>query len=238
MKWIGRIILLLIVGWIFLQPLKEAASKFARAGFEKFNVEPTREMTVVKTDTTPVDVIDKWKEGAENEEKREVDKVWIAMGRSEKNDKAYIKRFAHIATIEQEKYGVPASISLAQGLLESGAGKSKMARKINNHFGMKCFAKHCQKGHCMNFHDDTHKDFFIVYKSAWASWRAHSILLTNDRYISLIKDYNDPKSKGTYKNYKAFAFGLKRKGYATSKTYAYKLIALIQRYKLYRLDNL
>lgn len=79
----------------------------------------------------------------------------------EKAAPGYIERFAPIAVQEMEKYGIPASISLAQGLLESRAGTSKLAVQTNNHFGLKCFSRGCKKGHCKNFTDDTHKDFFF-----------------------------------------------------------------------------
>lgn len=139
-------------------------------------------------------------------------------------NQAYVKRFAHIAVTYMHTYGVPASISLAQGLLESAGGTSKMAVRSNNHFGMKCFSRNCRKGHCSNYPDDTHKDFFLNYKAAWESWRAHSILVTTKHYKSLPK-----KCK---KNYREWAFGLKRLGYATDPNYAYALIRLIERHKL------
>jgi len=69
----------------------------------------------------------------------------------------YIQRFAKVAKSEMDKYGIPASIKLAQGLLESQAGASRLATKNNNHFGIKCFSKNCKKGHCTNFSDDSHK---------------------------------------------------------------------------------
>ena len=87
-----------------------------------------------------------------------------------------------------EKYGIPASISLAQGLIESRAGSSKLAVNNNNHFGIKCFSRHCRKGHCTNFTDDTHKDFFRKFPSPWESWRAHSQLLSSGRYTKLRKN--------------------------------------------------
>ncbi len=74
---------------------------------------------------------------------------------------AYVKKFTPIAKMEQQKFGVPVSITLAQGLLESDAGESRLAKSSTNHFGIKCFSHHCKKGHCKNFTDDTHKDFFV-----------------------------------------------------------------------------
>ncbi len=140
----------------------------------------------------------------------------------------YINRFSKIAIGEMKEYGIPASISLAQGLIESRAGTSKLAVSNNNHFGMKCFSKHCKKGHCSNFTDDTHKDFFRKFPSPWESWRAHSQLLASGRYIKL-KRYG--------RDYKAWANGLKSVGYATDRNYAEKLIGIIERYELYKYDR-
>ena len=144
------------------------------------------------------------------------------------NADAYIKRFAPIARAEMAKYGVPASISLAQGLIESRSGTSKLAVNNNNHFGMKCFSKSCRKGHCSNFTDDTHKDFFLKFGTAQQSWRAHSILLSSGRYAKLKKYGRD---------YRRWASGLKSVGYATDRTYAQKLIGVIERYDLHKYDR-
>ena len=119
----------------------------------------------------------------------------------------YVNRFSDVARTEMEQFGIPASITLAQGLLESSAGKSPLARDANNHFGIKCFSKKCKKGHCKNFSDDHHKDFFRTYPSAWESFRAHSLFLQKDRYKHLL----DLK-KTDYINW---AVGLKKAGYAT-----------------------
>ncbi len=141
----------------------------------------------------------------------------------------YIQRYAPIAISEMKKYGVPASIKLAQGLLESNVGESRLSTTCNNHFGIKCFSRKCRKGHCHNFTDDSHKDFFRNYESVWGSYRAHSALLQGDRYTHL-------KKLGT-KNYKAWAEGLKKAGYATDKLYPKKLIKLIEGLKLHRFDS-
>lgn len=142
--------------------------------------------------------------------------------------KAYIERFAPVAVAEMKKYGIPASISLAQGLVESRAGTSKLAVKNNNHFGIKCFSKNCAKGHCTNHEDDTHKDFFRKFNTGWESWRAHSIMISSGRYAKLKKHGRD---------YKKWANGLQEVGYATDKGYARKLIEVIERYNLQRYDR-
>ena len=140
----------------------------------------------------------------------------------------YIGRFSNTAVQEMRKFGIPASISLAQGLVESRYGTSTLAVRNNNHFGMKCFSKKCPNGHCSNYGDDHHKDFFRKYKSPWESWRAHSLMLANGRYARLKKHGN---------NYRKWAQGLESLGYATDRSYAEKLIGVIERYQLHRFDR-
>ena len=146
-----------------------------------------------------------------------------------KKQEAYVNRFVEVAQKEMRKYGIPASITLAQGLIETNAGDSRLAKQNNNHFGMKCFSKKCGKGHCANFTDDSHKDFFRKYKSSWESYRAHSQLSMGRRYRHLKKLGNE--------NYRDWARGLKKAGYATDKHYAEKLINIIDELKLYKFDN-
>ena len=141
----------------------------------------------------------------------------------------FIKRFAPVAVVEMHKYDIPASIKMAQGIIESRAGGSKLAIENNNHFGMKCFSKKCSKDHCTNATDDHHKDFFRKYKTIWESWRDHSLLLQGERYKELKKYKRD---------YKKWAKGLKKAGYATDKNYDKKLISVIEKYQLYKLDEL
>jgi len=140
---------------------------------------------------------------------------------------AYIQKYKAAAQAGWRKHGVPASISLAQGLIESRAGTSKLAVQNNNHFGMKCFSKKCGKGHCTNHKDDTHKDFFLKFKSPAQSWEAHSKLLSSGRYAKLKKYGRD---------YVRWAQGLKQVGYATDKSYANTLISVIKRYNLTKYD--
>lgn len=145
-----------------------------------------------------------------------------------KRQEAYARRYAALAQGEMKRYGIPASITLAQGILEANAGASPLATTANNHFGMKCFSKSCRRGHCRNFEDDSHKDFFRIYPNVWESYRAHSILLQKPRYKSL---YKLPK-----KDYTAWAHGLKKAGYATDPGYAEKLIGLIETLQLHQYD--
>ena len=143
---------------------------------------------------------------------------------------AYIERYAPVAVAEMQEFGIPASITLAQGLLESNIGSSRLATSSRNHFGIKCFSRTCKKGHCVNFTDDTHKDFFVKFKSVWESYRAHSKLLrSNARYKPLFRlDAAD---------YQAWATGLSKHGYATDPKYAQKLIAIIRSLGLDRYDG-
>jgi hypothetical protein len=142
----------------------------------------------------------------------------------------YADHFAPIAMAEMRRTGIPASIILAQGLLESNAGESKLSKMTNNHFGMKCFSRRCKKGHCLNFTDDSHKDFFIKYPQVASSYKAHSEFLRNSgRYVHLF-DLNPT-------NYRGWARGLGAAGYASDKKYGEKLIALIQVLGLERYDR-
>ncbi len=142
---------------------------------------------------------------------------------------AYVRRFSKVAVQEMKRFGIPASITLAQGILETKAGTSPLATRNNNHFGIKCFSKACSRGHCSNFEDDTHKDFFRRYPTAWESFRSHSKLLQADRYKSLFR--LDPK------DYKSWAHGLAAAGYATDPRYGEKLIRIIEGLDLQRLDG-
>ena len=159
--------------------------------------------------------------------------------------KAYILRFHGVAQLEMQKFGIPASIQLAQGLLESDCGESTLAKNANNHFGIK------GKGTAGSYgaKDDkwrlpngkiTHqkakppggkkeKSSFAAYNTAWESWRDHSELLSNRRYGKLKKHGLD---------YEKWAYGLKKCGYATDPRYAEALISKIRKYDLHKYDVL
>jgi flagellum-specific peptidoglycan hydrolase FlgJ len=150
---------------------------------------------------------------------------------TEPKARAYILRFQVTCLQEYKKFGVLPSVKLAQGILESKFGTSELTAASNNHFGIKCAVKGCKHQTCINACDDSCRDYFVSYESAWRSYREHSKLISNPnfRYASLIK------SCGT--DYKCWTKGLQKKGYATSKQYERKLNAIIQRYELYRLDD-
>lgn len=140
----------------------------------------------------------------------------------------YIDRYKDLAIEQMKKYHVPASITLAQGLLESGAGKSDMARKGNNHFGIKCH--NTWSGATVYFDDDAEHECFRAYDNVYDSYEDHSRFLAGGRrYQSLFQ------LKET--DYKGWAKGLKKAGYATNPQYATKLIDIIQLYKLDRYDH-
>lgn len=140
---------------------------------------------------------------------------------------AYIEAYKATAQEEAELYGIPVAITLAQGLLESNAGDSKLAKNDNNHFGIKCKAK-CVGCRCANYTDDSKYDMFRVFDSAWYSFREHSKLLNNARYKHLKKL---PRT-----DYVNWAHGLEAAGYATDKQYGEKLIKIIEGLQLQQLD--
>ena len=141
----------------------------------------------------------------------------------------YIDEYKDIAMTEMVKYKIPASITLAQGILESGNGKSRLAKQGNNHFGIKCHSD--WKGKTMRQNDDAPNECFRVYKNAEESYRDHSkFLKESTRYASLF----DLKIT----DYKGWAKGLKKAGYATLPTYAAVLINLIETYDLQQYDQM
>ncbi len=140
----------------------------------------------------------------------------------------YVEKYAPVAVDQMQRYGVPASITLAQGLLESAAGTSRLATQGNNHFGIKCGGT--WKGRYMLMTDDAPNEKFRVYRNAKESYEDHSTFLRNGRrYASLFSL--------SITDYKGWAHGLKRAGYATNPRYAYLLIDLIETYRLTRFDK-
>ncbi|MFV0530972.1 MAG: glucosaminidase domain-containing protein [Flavobacteriales bacterium] len=138
----------------------------------------------------------------------------------------YVKRFAKTAIDEMEKYSIPASITLAQGMLESSYGGSDLTNRSNNHFGIKCHSS--WTGERVYHDDDARGECFRKYSSPWFSFRDHSKFLQKKRYQHLY----------TYdsKDYKSWAKGLKKAGYATNPKYPELLISKIEKYQLWRYD--
>lgn len=140
---------------------------------------------------------------------------------------SYISKFKNIAIIEMNKYGIPASITLAQALLESGVGNSDLAKYANNHFGIKCTTDWKGKGYYKD--DDQKDDCFRVYSNPEESFKDHSEFLKRKRYAALFElDKND---------YEGWAKGLKAAGYATNPKYPDLLINIILKNNLQQYDR-
>lgn len=165
--------------------------------------------------------------------------VWVASLNiafaTESPQASFIKRYKDIAIQEMERTGIPASIKIAQALLESGAGKSDLARKANNHFGIKCGGDWTGKTY---YKEDDDRDArgkiipscFRKYNKAEESWVAHSEFLRGRyRYQALFQLDS--------KDYKAWAHGLRQAGYATNPNYANDLIRVVETYQLYQYDE-
>ncbi len=140
----------------------------------------------------------------------------------------YIETYKDIAIKKQKKYGIPASITLAQGILESGSGNSKLARKAKNHFGIKCHKG--WNGKTFHMDDDAKNECFRKYKKVEDSYNDHSKFLTQRGRYSFLFDYKTT-------DYKKWAYGLKKAGYATNPKYPQLLIKIIEKYNLDKYDK-
>lgn len=140
----------------------------------------------------------------------------------------YIENYSEIVKDEMRQYGIPASIKMAQGILESGAGRGDLAKRSNNHFGIKCHT--VWTGDRVYHDDDELQECFRKYNDPKYSFRDHSLFLTSrSRYNDLFQLKKD--------DYRRWARGLKKAGYATDPKYPDKLIGIIERYQLYKLDE-
>lgn len=173
----------------------------------------------------------------------------------------YVERYRDFAQLEMTRSKIPASVTLAQGILETNAGRSVLATKGNNHFGIKCRARpgfrrdgviddadfdaHSLAIDCMQMHDDYAWDRFEVYSSARESFRRHSLLLQDRRYGWMLGAYAVggiyPIKKTIFGHdqvpyYAAWCVGLKQSGYATARLYAEKLTLIIETYQLWKID--
>ncbi len=140
----------------------------------------------------------------------------------------YIKKYKDVAVKKMREYKIPASITLAQAILESGSGNSKLARKANNHFGIKCHKDWKGKRYYMD--DDVKHECFRKYKKPSESFNDHSLFLTTRGRYSFLFQYD-------ITDYKKWAYGLKKAGYATNPKYPRLLISIIERYHLDRYDQ-
>ena len=140
----------------------------------------------------------------------------------------YIKTYAPLAVEQMACFGIPASITLAQGLLESSNGNSELAVKANNHFGIMCSNSWTGEGY--RHDDDAPQECFRVYNSVLESYIDHSLILMERKWYQ-------PLFELDMKDYKAWAHGLKKAGYATNPKYADLLIEIIEKYDLHKYDN-
>ncbi len=141
---------------------------------------------------------------------------------------AYIDEFKDTAKRNMQQYGIPSSIIIAQGILESGSGTAALSVQANNHFGIKCHKE--WTGPSVSHDDDSAGECFRKYADASESYRDHALFLTSRSRYDFLFDLDKD-------DYKAWARGLKKAGYATDPKYPDKLISLIERYQLYRYDS-
>ncbi|WP_179008817.1 glucosaminidase domain-containing protein [Winogradskyella forsetii] len=161
------------------------------------------------------------------EREKDSEKPIVKVNEAPSTVEVYIALYAEIAKDKMRTHKIPASITLAQGVLESGVGRGRLAIEANNHFGIKC---HGWKGAKIYHDDDRSQECFRKYQRAEMSYEDHSEFLTGrSRYASLFKLKPD--------DYKGWAKGLRAAGYATDRQYPQKLISLIERYQLYKYDD-
>jgi hypothetical protein len=153
---------------------------------------------------------------------------YVLIAEAQTRTEVYIAKYSSIAIAEMNRYNIPASITLAQGILESGAGESRLATEGNNHFGIKCHDN--WNGETIIEDDDEKGECFRQYSKADDSFRDHSLFLTERGRYSFLFEYRNT-------DYNNWAKGLKEAGYATNPKYPTLLIDLINKYDLARFDN-
>ncbi len=153
--------------------------------------------------------------------------IWVTNHAQRMSVADYIERYKKIAIDEMKRSGIPASITLAQGIVESANGNSTLAKEANNHFGIKCHKWDKEKFY---WDDDAKNECFRRYSSAEESFRDHTDFLMNTKRYQFLFEYSSD-------DYKSWAHGLQKAGYATSKRYAEDLIRTIEKYKLYIFDS-
>ena len=182
-----------------------------------------------KTNEVDPEVIPKKEAAVVVKEKGDVKKpIEVVKLSQEQKAQAYIDKFAPIAQDEMRQYQIPASITLAQGILESGVGFGRLALDGNNHFGIKCHRG--WNGGKMYHDDDAKGECFRTYDDPAESYRDHSVFLSGRQRYAFLFKLNK-------KDYVAWAKGLKKAGYATDPKYPKKIISIIERYKLYKYDS-
>lgn len=193
-------------------------------------VQTTKRATTIGSNTTKQILSKPVKQQQQQQRNQETEVIVSTSKTLVTNDviKTYIYQFKDIAMGNMKNYGIPASIILAQGILESGAGRGDLAKNSNNHFGIKCHAG--WTGESVKHDDDAAQECFRKYDNPSESYKDHALFLTGrSRYAKLFGF-----SKG---DYKAWAKGLRAAGYATDPKYPDKLISYIERYNLHEYDN-
>lgn len=182
---------------------------------------PTKRTTVLKAESDTKKVIPEKKSVSKTPSKRTAPLSY------QQRVQQYIDNFSEIAMSEMKTYGIPASITLAQGILESGAGNGELTRRAKNHFGIKC---HKWTGDRVYHDDDRSQECFRKYDHAEESFRDHSLFLKNRKRYARLFTFNQ-------RDYKSWAKGLREAGYATDRKYPEKLISIIERYQLQAYDD-
>lgn len=156
--------------------------------------------------------------------------ISLSAGAQRRNSRyvEYIKQYAPMAVDQMKRHKIPASITLSQGLLESGAGYSELSRESNNHFGIKCGGS--WNGRSVRHDDDARQECFRAYRNPKDSYEDHSLFLRRGARYAFLFDLK-------ITDYKGWARGLKKAGYATDPSYANRLITIIEDYELYRYDR-
>jgi flagellum-specific peptidoglycan hydrolase FlgJ len=209
-----RILIILILGLMIVS----CGSK-KRIVTKKKNQPQRTERVVIKTKTDDPKI--QAETSSENNVNTEVRNTYA------NSTEAYIANYSDIAKVEMRRYKIPASITLAQGILESASGQGRLAVEGNNHFGIKC---HDWTGDKIFHDDDKNQECFRKYKHAEESFEDHSVFLVKrSRYADLFKHDED--------DYESWAKGLRAAGYATDRKYPDKLISIIERFQLYKFDE-
>lgn len=155
--------------------------------------------------------------------------IFLTLGAySQNKTEIYITKYSQTAIEEMNRFGIPASITLAQGILESGNGESRLAKEANNHFGIKCHKN--WNGKTISEDDDEKQECFRSYDNVFESYRDHSLFLSERGRYSFLFEYSRT-------DYQKWAKGLKKAGYATNPNYSKLLIDLIEKYNLKRFDK-
>ncbi|WP_035670344.1 glucosaminidase domain-containing protein [Flavobacterium sp. 83] len=219
-----KILLLFIL--LFLVGCK--ATKPVIVTTKKVQVKPKLQVVTTKKTNSAKPILSKPAKQEQNNQETEVIVSTSKTVVTNEVIKAYVSQFKDIAMGNMRNYGIPASIILAQGILESGAGVGDLAISANNHFGIKCHEG--WTGESVRHDDDSDQECFRKYNNPSESFKDHAVFLTGrSRYSKLFE-----LQKG---DYKAWARGLRTAGYATDPRYPDKLISYIERYNLHQYDN-